>query len=66
MPGPDSGQEGGALDKLVPGERVQPTGGGALELVVGPSHPLEEGADGPRRSDLAHQFDRPDVDTQLE
>ena len=66
MPGPDSGQESGALDQLVPGERVQPTGGGALELVVGPPDPLEERADGPRRSDLAHQFDGPDIDTQLE
>ena len=64
--GPDPGQEGGALDQLVAGQRVEPSGRGALQLVVGPSHPLEEGADGPGRADLADQLDRSDVDAQLE
>ena len=65
-PGPDPRQQGGALDKLVAGERVEPPGRGALELVVGPPHPLEEGADGPGGPDLAHQLDRSHVDAQLE
>ena len=64
--GPHPGQQGGALDQLVPGERVQPAGRRPLQLVVGPAHPLEEGADGPGRADLADQLDRPDVDAQLE
>ena len=41
-------------------------GRGPLDVVVGPTHPLEEGADGPRGADLADQLDRADVDAQLE
>ena len=66
MAGPHAGQQRGALDQLVAGHRVEPSGRGALELVVGPAHPLEEGADGPGRADLADQLDRADVDAQLE
>ena len=35
-------------------------------MVIGPTDPLEEGADGPGRADLADQLDRTDVDAQLE
>ena len=66
MSGPDRGQQRGALDQLVAGQRVEAAGRRSLELVVGPSHPLEEGADGPGRPDLADQLDRTDVDSQLE
>ena len=66
MAGPHPGQQGRALDQLVAGQRVEAAGRRALELVVGPPHPLEEGADGPRRADLAHQLHRADVDAQLE
>ncbi len=66
VPGPDPGEQRGAFDQLIAGERKEPSRRGALELVVGPSHPLEEGADGPGRSDLADQFDGADVDAQLE
>ncbi len=60
------GQEGGALHQLVPGHGVEPAGGGAVELVVGPADPLEEGPDGPRRPDLADQLHRAHIDAQLQ
>ena len=60
------GQQGRALDELVPRGRVQPAGRRAVAVVVGPADALEKGADGPGRSDLADQLDRPDIDTQLE
>ncbi len=44
--GADSGHEGGAFDELVAGQRIEAPGRCALELVVGPPHPLEEGPDG--------------------
>ena len=58
MAGPDRGQQRRALDQLVPGQRVQPAGRRALQLVVGPTDPLQERADGPGRADLADQLDR--------
>jgi hypothetical protein len=66
MSGPDPGQERRALDQLVAGEWVEASGGRALPVVIGPPHPLEEGADGPGRPDLAHQLHRSDIDAQLE
>ena len=64
--GPDPGQQGHRFHQLVAGHRVEPAGRRALQLVVGPSDPLEEGPDGPGRADLAHQLHRTDVDAQLE
>ena len=66
VPGTHPGQECGALDQLVAGQRVQATRRRALDVVVGPAHPLEERGDGPGRADLADQLDRPDVDAELE
>ena len=63
---PDGGEECRALDELVTRRRVEPPGRRAVAMVVGPADPLEEGADGAGRSDLAHQFDRADVNAQLE
>ena len=60
------GQQGGALDQLVAGRRVEAARRRPVAMVVGPAHALEEGADGPGRSDLADQLDRTDVDAQLE
>ena len=37
-----------------------------LDVVVGPAHPLEEGADGPGGADLADELDRSHVDAELE
>ncbi len=63
---PHGGEEGRALHELVARGRVQPARRRAVAVVVGPADPLQEGADGPGRADLAHQFDRADVDAQLE
>src|SRR5579875_329671 len=60
------GEQRGALDELVTGERVQPTRRGARDVVVRPADPLEEGADRTRGPDLAHELDRSDVDAELE
>ena len=46
--------------------RVEPARRGPVAVVVGPADPLEEGADGARRADLADQLDRADVDAELE
>ena len=59
-------QEGGAFDELVPRRRVETAGRRAVPVVVRPAHALEERADGARRADLAHQFDRTDVDPEFE
>ena len=58
------GQQGGALDQLVAGRRVEAAGRRAVAVVVGPADPLEEGADGAGRADLADQLDRADVDAR--
>ena len=41
----DRGQQRRALDQLVPGGRVDDPAGDTGAVVVGPSHPLEEGGD---------------------
>jgi hypothetical protein len=64
--GPHAGQKGGALDQLVPRHRVQPSGRGPLQLVVGSAHALQKGPDGPGRADLADQLHRAHVDAQFE
>ena len=64
--GPDGRQQRGALDQLVPGQRVQPAGRRALQMVVRSADPLQERADRPRRPDLANELDRPDVDAELQ
>ena len=38
----------------------------AVAVVIGPADPLQEGADGPGRTDLADQLDRAHVDTELQ
>ena len=63
---PHRGQEAGALDELVAGERVEPAPRRAGAGVVGPADPLEERGDRARRADLAHELHRADVDPQLE
>ena len=65
-PAAHGGEQGGALDQLVAGQRVQAPFGRAGPAVVGPAHPLQEGGDAAGRADLAHQLDRADVDAQLE
>ena len=63
---PYGGEERRALHELVARGRVEPARRRAVSVVVGPADPLQEGADGPGRPDLAHQFDRADVDAELE
>ncbi len=65
-PGPDGTEQGGALDQLVAGQRVEPTSGRAVAGVVGSAHSLEEGGDRPGGADLTHQLDRPDIDAELQ
>ena len=65
-PGSHAGEQGGALDQLVAGQREQPPGRCAGASVVGAADPLEEGGDRARRADLAHQLDRSDVDAELQ
>ncbi len=60
------GEQGGALDQLVPRRRVEAPGGRPVPVVVGPAHALEEGPDGAGRADLADELDRSDVDPELE
>ena len=64
--GPHGGEEAGALDELVAGERVEPTPWRAGAGVVGPADALQERGDRAGRADLAHQLHRADVDPQLE
>ena len=64
--GAHRGQQRGALDQLVAGEREQAPLRGAGAAVVGAAHALQERGDAARRADLAHQLDRADVDAQLE
>ena len=59
-------EQRGALDQLVPCRRVEPAGGRAVAMVVGPAHTLEEGPDGAGRSDLADELHGAHVDPQLE
>ena len=65
-PGAHRGQQRGALHQLVAGHRVEDPLGRAAARVVGAPDPLEEGGDGARRADLAHELDRADVDAELE
>jgi hypothetical protein len=65
-PRPDAAQQGGTLDQLVAGQRIQAPGGRASQAVPRAADPLNEGGQTARRTDLAHQVDRTDVDAQLE
>ena len=65
-PAAHRGEQGGALDQLVAGQRVQAALGRAGPAVVGPADPLQEGGDAAGRADLAHQLDRADVDAELQ
>src|SRR5205814_271395 len=60
------GEERGALDELVTRQGIEATLRGAGAAVVGPADPLQEGGDAARRTDLAHELDRADVDPELE
>ena len=55
-----------ALDQLVAGEWVQPTLRRARATVVRAADALQERGDAARRTDLAHELDRADVDAELE
>ena len=55
-----------ALDELVTAGGIQHAPGGPVSRVIGPTHPLEERGEASRRTDLADQLHRPDVDPQLE
>ena len=66
VPGPHRGEERGALDELVTRRWVQAALRHAGAGVVGAADALQEGRDAPRRSDLADELDRPDVDAELE
>ncbi len=59
-------QQRGAFDQLVPGRGIQPPGRNAGPGVIGPADPLQECREAARRSDLADQFDWPDIDTEFE
>ena len=55
-----------AFDEFVPGHRVDATLRHAVEAVLRPAHPLKEGVDATRRTDLADEVDGSDVDAELE
>ena len=55
-----------ALDELVAGGREKDPLGYPVAGVVGTPDPLQEGRDRPRRTHLAGQLDRADVDAELE
>ena len=60
------GEQGRALDQLVPRHRIQAALRHATAAVARSADPLQECRDAARRSDLADHLDRPDVDTELE
>ena len=60
------GEQRGALDELVAGQRVEAPLRRAGAAVVGAADPLQERRDAARRADLADQLDRADVDAELE
>src|SRR5690606_38846201 len=62
--GPHGGEQGGALDELVAGERVEAALGGAAAGVVGAADPLEARGDRAGRADLADELARADVDPE--
>ncbi len=64
--GAGAAEQRGALDQLVPGRGVEPSGGNPAGGVVRPSDSLQEGREAARGADLADQLDRPDVDAELE
>ena len=64
--GAHRGEQRGALDQLVAGQRVQAALGRAGAAVVGAADALQERGDAAGRADLAHQLDRADVDAELE
>ena len=55
-----------ALDQLVERRGEERAVRRAAQRMAGAPHALQERADSPRRTDLADQIDRPDVDPQLE
>ena len=62
---PDGAHHRRALDQLVQRGGEERAVGGAAQRVPGAPDALEEGADPARRTDLADQIDRADVDPQL-
>ncbi len=60
------GEQRGALDQLVARQRVETPLGRAGAAVVGAADALQERGDAARRTDLAHQLHRADVDAELE
>ena len=63
---PYAADEGHALDKLVPRQGEEPALRRAAQEVARAPDPLEQQADGARRSYLAHQVDRAHVDAKLQ
>ena len=59
-------EEGGALDELVAGERIEAPLWCPGSAVVRPADSLQEGRDAAGGADLAHQLDGSDVDPELE
>ena len=57
---------GGALEQVVPGQRVEDALGDRAQPVPRAPHPLQQGGDGAGRADVAHQFHVADVDAQLQ
>ena len=64
--GADRGQESGALDQFVTGQGEEDPLGRPPAVVVGPTHSLQQGGDGPGRSHLADELDRSYVDTEFQ
>ncbi len=59
-------EERDTLDELVASHRVDPALRDALTSVIGATHPLEKGRDRTRRTELADEVDRSDVDAEFE
>ena len=62
----DPVKQPGALDQFISGQGVDASLRRAAAGVPGATDPLQEGSDGPGRTDLTHEIHRSDVDPQLE
>src|SRR5258708_1966090 len=60
------GYDGGALPRLVTGQREQRTLGRRVDGVARPADALQEAGDRARRAELTDEIDIADVDTELE
>ncbi len=59
-------EQRGTFDQLVAAEWQQSSLGNAVYRMIGAAGALQEGGDGARRAELAHQLDIADVDAELQ